>query len=71
MKYYNEAKSEQKIRRKALFFTFITITLFVSGAFLSTSESVVKYLPDTIKEWYNGDTEPQQPAKKSKKQKKA
>lgn len=55
MKYYNEAKSERGIRRKAMFYTFAFMFLLVSAIVFSTS-STSEQLPELIKELLDGKT---------------
>ena len=67
MKYYNEAKSERIIRRKAMFLTFALSFIFVSIAFFTLTESGRDVLPDQVKEWFNPEEVPEKPVDSDKK----
>ena len=66
MKYYNEARSERIIRRKAMFLTFAVTFIFISIAYFTFTESGRSILPNQVKEWFQKETVPAAPAKKSK-----
>ena len=56
MKYYNEARSENVIKRKAMFLTFAISFILVSAAFFIFTESGRDVLPSQLKEWFQDDT---------------
>lgn len=55
MKYYNEAKAENVIKRKAMFLTFAISFILVSATFFIFTESGRDVLPDQIKEWFQDE----------------
>ena len=65
MRYYNEVKTERKIRRKATLFTFLIIFIVSSSIYFTTSSSGRQVLPDIIKEWMKED-KPEQVLKPKK-----
>jgi len=70
MRYYNEAKTEQSIRRKARTFTFITMFVLVSGIYFTTSGIATDLWENEIKEWFKDEVnEKEVPVKKAKKKK--
>jgi hypothetical protein len=66
MKYYNEAKSERAIRRKAMFFTFALSFILASAAFFVFTDSGRDILPDQMKEWFQKEA-PKSPIDKPEK----
>lgn len=67
MKYYNEAKTERSIRKKARIFTFVTMFILMSGLYFATSGSASELWEEEIKEWFKDkDSEKEELNKKDK-----
>ncbi len=55
MKFYNEERTERKIKRKAMFVTFAIMFILSSVLAFSTSPNLRDSLPDSVKEWFKKD----------------
>lgn len=67
MRYYNEANTEKRIRRKAKFITFSIFVLFSTVGLFAFSSTAQELIPDTWKEWIFDKKESEDTAKESKK----
>ena len=66
MRFYDEARAERKIRRKAFFLTLLIMSSMIGTASVVFSESPGDFLPDTVKELF-WEPEQKNDAKPSKK----
>ena len=71
MRYYNEVKKEQTIRRKARIFTFVTMFILVSGIYFTTSGMATDLWENEIKEWIKEEVNDKEAPTKKAKQKKS
>ncbi len=69
MRYYNEAKKEQTIRRKARIFTFVTMFVLVSGIYFATSGMATDLWENEIKEWLKEEVNDKEAPTKAKQKK--